>query len=98
MLSGLSLQINEALNKGNIEEVKLKQAMLIVKESKQYPIACVLVATKSTRSLRNALNSFANSFFVEFSSLFSNTSNIDNFNSASKLVDIKFGFIPEYDK
>lgn len=97
MLQGIRLVLNEALGKGNIHEIQLSKAILILKESEQYPVLCVLVATKSTRSLRNALNSFAENFFKKYSRFFDEFQRVDHFAGASELVADRFSFIPEYD-
>jgi len=97
ILHGFGLVLNEALQKGNIREIHLDNAILITRRSEQYPIVCVLVATKSTRTLRYALNSFMERFCSEYSQYFEKLSNIDPFQSASNLVNDRFSFIPVYD-
>ncbi len=97
MLQGISQILNEALKKGEIRDINLEKATLMIKRSDKYSVACVLVATKSSRTLRHALNSFAERFFTKYSPYFSKPYNMDNFNSASELVEERFSFIPEYD-
>jgi hypothetical protein len=97
MLQGISQILNEALKKGEIRDINLEKATLMIKRSDEYSIACVLVATKSSRTLRHALNSFAERFFTKYAPYFSKPHNMDNFNSASELVEERFSFIPEYD-
>ena len=46
MLQGVNLIFRESLNKGDVQEIKLANAMLLVQHSKQYPVACIVVATK----------------------------------------------------
>ncbi|MFX1451458.1 MAG: hypothetical protein ACFFCM_11485 [Promethearchaeota archaeon] len=96
MLHGISLFLNEALKKGNLREINLEKAILLTKRSEKHPVACVLVATNSTHSLRTALNSFANEFFKKYSEYFDDIIDLENFKSAYELVATKFSFIPEY--
>ena len=97
MLQGISAILNEAVGKGNVRGILLDQALLIIKRNEEYPIACVLIATKSTKSLRQALNSFSDKFITQFSQFFSDTSMVSNFESASDLIEECFPFVPEYD-
>jgi len=97
MLQGISAILNEAVGKGNVRGILLDQALLIIKRNEDYPIACVLIATKSTKSLRQALNSFSDKFITQFSQFFSETSMVSNFEPASSLILECFPFVPEYD-
>lgn len=98
MLQGISLILNESVKRGNVREIHLEQAVLLMQRSEKFTVACVLVATKSSRSLRQALDAFADKFFKKFSPFFSEPSNIDNFETASDLIKDYFSFIPKYDK
>ncbi|MFX0132823.1 MAG: hypothetical protein ACFFDN_04170 [Candidatus Hodarchaeota archaeon] len=96
MLHGISLFLNEALKKGELREMHLDNAKLLIKRSKKYPVACVLISTNSTHSLRTALNSFANDFFEKYSQHFDGVVDLEDYKSANELVASKFSFIPEY--
>ncbi|NVM02207.1 MAG: hypothetical protein HWN67_07715 [Candidatus Helarchaeota archaeon] len=97
MLSGISMILNESVKRGNVREIHLDQAVLIMRKSEEFTVACVLVTTKTSRSLRQALDTFADQFFKKFSPFFSDPSNLDNFKTASDLIMDYFAFIPEYD-
>ncbi len=89
--------LNESVKAGNINEISLDEAILIVRRSRKYPIACILVSTKSSKSLRQALNSFAERFFKDFAPNFANPNEMEQFSPATKLVAEYFPFVPEYD-
>jgi hypothetical protein len=95
MLQGIAMILTEAVNMGDIHEIRLADAILLLNRSEQFPVACVLITTKSTQTLRHALNSFANEFYEKFSEEFDEFSNIDKFKEASKLVKRHFAFVPE---
>ncbi|MFX1449823.1 MAG: hypothetical protein ACFFCM_03200 [Promethearchaeota archaeon] len=97
MIQGVSLILNESVKKGNVREIHLEQAILIIRRSEKFTVACVLVTTKTSRSLRQALDAFADKFFRKFSPYFSDPSNLDNFKAASDLIKDHFSFIPKYD-
>jgi len=98
MLHAISGILNEALHGGDIEEIKLTREVILLRRSAEYPVACILVATKSTPSLRNALRAFAGSFFERFSQCFANMNNVSQFSTAAELVENYFSFIPSHDK
>jgi len=95
MLQGIGSILSESLQKGNIREVHLDKAILLVRE--QYPIFCVLLGTKSTRSLRYALSSFTKQFYSEYSPYFDKFQQTDSFTTATNLVEDLFAFVPKYD-
>ena len=97
MMHAISQFVEESLRKGDISEIIVKEATLIVERSKDFNIACVLIVTKSTASLRNALDCFAEQFFTEFSQFFSELHRVDHFKPAIKLIEECFPFVPEYD-
>ena len=69
MFQGISLILNEAVGKGNVREIVLDEGILLIKRSKKHPVACVLIVSKSSKSLRQALNAFSEKFFKEFAEL-----------------------------
>ncbi len=97
MLQAISQILNESLKRGNVQEIRMDRAVLFVKRLPSNPIACILASTKSSSSLQHALDSFSDHFSKDFALFFDNPHMIDNFDSAKKLVEIYFPFIPEYD-
>nr|MDO8111150.1 hypothetical protein [Candidatus Sigynarchaeota archaeon] len=68
MFSGISIILNESVQQGNIREIQLDKAKLIMKQSgAPFNVVFVLIASKSTKALRNALDSFATKFLSRFS-------------------------------
>ena len=59
MLHATSQFMDESLKRGNVHEVHLEKAILLIQSSEKYPISSILLVTKSSRSLRHALNKFA---------------------------------------
>ncbi len=97
MITALGQFVKEAIQKGNIKEIQLEDSILILKQSD--PVVFVLLATKSTGSLRIALNTFAEAFtrkYQEEISLFKKTSDVAVFQNTSELIDECFPFIPYY--
>ncbi len=87
-------KITEKSMQSNIREIHLDQDIFIIQRSTQFEVVCLLVTSKSSQFLRDALNSFAKKFFTKFSNLLSNPSKEDDFESASELIHEHFAFVP----
>jgi hypothetical protein len=97
MLQGIGLVLDEAINAGDLEEIKTSRAVLLIKRSKTSSIASVLVTSRFSRTLQLALYSFANKFFAQYEQFISTPIIASKFDSASALIDECFAFIPQYD-
>ena len=97
LLQAISTILNEAIRKGNVKEIYLDEAVVILKRSQKYPVAYVLITSKSSKSLRHALDSFADKFDTRFSKYFSDMSNLEVFLPAYEFIHECFPFVPEYD-
>ncbi|MFX0101310.1 MAG: hypothetical protein ACFFCS_17180 [Candidatus Hodarchaeota archaeon] len=96
MLHGVNLIMKESLNKGMATNIMLENGILILKKSTTYQTACVLVASKASRSLRNALDMFANEFFTTYGELLkSSPREVSAFDGAVEIMRKCFGFIPD---
>ena len=97
LLQAISTILNEAIRKGNVKEIYLDEAVVILKRSQKYPVAYVLITSKSSKTLRHALDSFADKFDTRFSKFFSDMSNLEVFLPAYEIIHECFPFVPEYD-
>ncbi len=97
MLQGMSMLVNESLKKGNVQEIKMEQGVLLIHQDGKHPVASVLVASKSSRVLRDGLAAFNRRFIENFAQHLDKNENIEVFNDAKKLVDSCFAFIPVFD-
>ncbi len=95
MLQGVSLFIRESLNRGELREITVDQATLIVHRRADYPIAFVLVVTRPTKTFRLALQSFANRFVTEYEKYFQDLSKVSQFTPASALVSECFPYVSQ---
>ncbi len=97
LLQAISAILNEAIRKGNVREIYLDEAVIILKRSKKYPVAYVLITSKSSKTLRHALDSFAEKFDTRFSKYFTDMSNLEVYLPAYEIIHDCFPFVPEYD-
>ena len=97
MLQAISSVLNELLHKGEVREVHTDQAVLLIQHNLQFPIASVMIASKSCKSLRYGLKEFNEQFVSKFSSdIEQNYHNVSRFKDAITLVKKVFDFVPEY--
>jgi hypothetical protein len=97
MIQAASQFLDESVKGGYIREIQMDQAILILRKSEEYPVVCVLIATSSTHSLRQALDAFSKQFFQEFAPHFKNYTDLTNFEGASTLVADRFSFVPAHE-
>ncbi|MFX1515980.1 MAG: hypothetical protein ACFFC6_06700, partial [Promethearchaeota archaeon] len=96
MLQAINTFIRESLNKGELQEIRISDAIILAQRSDNFPIATVVIASKVSRTLRDGLNIFTERFCDKFSSYFSLPSDISQFTTASDLVRECFPYVPEY--
>ena len=97
MFQGISVILQESIHSGEFQEIYVTKAVTLVQKVPDYPIACVLIATRPTRSLRDGLKLFAERFLAEFSDHFDNLTRVDQFSGAEDLVNACFPHVPIYD-
>lgn len=95
MIQGISCILNEAVQQGNIEEIKMSKGTLLIEHDKTNALACVLVTSDTSLILHKALRDFKNEFTAIFGKEPQNFVQLEKFSSAKELVDKHFGFIPE---
>ncbi len=96
MMQGITGILNETVNRGNIRQIELEHATLIVYRDEKYPVAFVLLSDEFNKALRLALKQFAEKFCLKFSDKFVDLNKVSQFEPASQLVEEIFPFIPEY--
>ncbi len=95
LLQGVSLFIRESLNRGELREITVDQATLIIQRRTDHPIAFVLVVTRPTKTFRRALQTFANRFVTQFQDCFNNLTKVSQFAPAFTLVNECFPYVPQ---
>jgi hypothetical protein len=96
MLQGVSMIMRESINKGEVQEIRLSNAVLLIRRDEDHPIACVLIASKPSKTLNDCLDAFANRFCEKFSKFFLSPSVVSQFNDATLIINECFPHIPKY--
>ncbi len=97
MVAGIRNILSEAVNRGSLQEIHLERAILLVVESRDHPVASVLVATRSSQALRKGLKKFMTRFDEDFAQYYGQPDHIHQFHPAKSLVNECFPFVPEHD-
>jgi len=97
MVQGIMLIMTESVGQGDVKEVTLEHGRLIINGAKNQLVVFVLATTKSSKTLRVALNRFSDRFIAESGNNLDNTSLSSQFDGASRLVEECFPFLPVYD-
>ncbi|MHA1732292.1 MAG: hypothetical protein ACTSU5_10125 [Promethearchaeota archaeon] len=90
---------DETLGRGLVQEVKFESGILILQSVEDFPVAFILITSKSTPVLRNALKQFAIEFAKRFSGVVKGglANEIGQFGVAVDIVGDAFPFVVQYD-
>jgi hypothetical protein len=95
VLQAVGSVLNEILKKGKVREIHMDRAVLLVQHDKRYPIASVLVTSKSTKSLRSGLKLFNEEFIAKFYHENIDFHEVSRFSGAHTIVEKIFDYVPE---
>jgi ABC-type multidrug transport system fused ATPase/permease subunit len=98
VLQSVGSILDEILKKGEVREIQMDRAVLLIQHDKKYPIASVLITSKSTKSLRYSLKVFYDQFISTFYTLGDDLHEVSKFEDATSLIKTIFDFVPEYRK
>ncbi len=94
MLQGVVAIVKESVRRGEVRSIEMVHATMLLQPVRQTPLVCVLVATRASRALRQALEKFSDRFFAEFSDQLENINATVKFYKANDIIDACFPFIP----
>lgn len=95
VLQAVGKVLDEILKKGEVREIQMDRAVLLIQHDKNYPIASVLVTSKSTKSLRSGLRKFNDQFILKYYHKNVDVHEVSKFREANILVHKIFDFVPE---
>lgn len=96
VLKAVGSILDEVLKKGEIREIKMDQAVLLIQHTQNSPVASVLVSSKSSKSLKNGLKTFNREFIETYQSQFDELYEVSRFKGAKAIVEHIFDFVPVY--
>ena len=96
MLQAIGNVLNDILKKGEIHEIQMDRAVLLINHDDIYSIASVLISSKSSKSLRYGLKRFNEEFIETFRYTLENEQSNGKYEDAKDIVEKIFDFIPIY--
>jgi hypothetical protein len=96
MIQAIGSVLEEILKKGDVQEIQMDRAVLLIKHNKENNIASVLITSKFSKSLRYGLKRFDEEFVGRFQRSLENPRKVSDFVEGSKIVEDVFDFVPSY--
>ena len=94
MMQSINSMFNKTINKGNVRKIKFDEAEITLKVSEEVPLACILISSDSSITLRNSFSKFANDVFKDYINIEKNAHSLNNFDNGIILLEKYFPFIP----
>ena len=96
MIQAIGSVLDDILKKGVVQEIQMDRAVLLINHNKENSIASVLIASKSSKSLRYGLKRFNEEFVRRFQRTLESSRKVSDFNEGLKVVEQVFDFVPSY--
>ena len=94
MMQAINTMFNRTINKGNVRKIKFDEAEITFKVSEEVPLACILISSDSSITLRNSFVKFSNDVFKDYINIEKNTHSMDKYENGIILLEKYFPFIP----
>ena len=94
MLQAISTMFDHTINKGNVREINFDEAILTLKISKKAPVACILISSSISRTLRSSFNNFSMEVFSDYEKLDEEPLVKGNYEKGNKILANYFPFVP----
>ena len=96
MIQAIGSVLDDILKKGDVQEIQMDRAVILINHNNENSIASVLIASKSSKSLRYGLKRFNEEFVTQFQKTLEDSRKVSDFVEGSKIVEQVFGFVPSY--
>ena len=96
MLQAIGNVLDDILKKGEVQEIQMDRAVLLIHHDNTYSIASILIASKSSKSLRYGLKRFNEKFVNVFQTQLDGERKVGTFEETRALVDNVFDYVPSY--
>ncbi len=93
-LSAINTIFDLSINKGNVKKIKFEEAQITFKASKEVPLACILISSDSSITLRSSFDKFADDVFKDYKNIEKNSHSTNKYDNGIALLNKHFPFIP----
>jgi len=94
MLQAISTMFDHTINKGNVREINFDEAILTLKISKKAPVACILISSSISRTLRSSFEDFSMEVFTDYEKLEEEPILKGNYEKGNIILANYFPFVP----
>jgi hypothetical protein len=94
LFQGLSSLTEEALQQGKLQEIRLERGVLLIQRPSDSTVYSILLTTRSSRYLRQALRLFTTKFSQRYSEAKQGVHDLQTFKDAKDIVMDAFPYIP----
>ncbi len=96
MIQAIGDVLDDILKKGDVQEIQMDRAVILITHNNENSIASVLIASKFSRSLRYGLKRFNEEFVARFQKTLEGSRKVSDFDESLKIVERVFDFVPSY--
>ena len=97
MLQAISTMFDQTINKGNVRDINFDEAILTLKISRKTPIACILISSNISRTLRTSFNNFSTQVFSDYENKEEKSLVKKNYERGKIIIENYFPFVPSHD-
>jgi len=94
MMQAINTMFDKTINKGNVRKIKFDEVEITFKVSEEIHLACVLISSDSSITLRKSFNKFANDVFKDNNKKEKNDNSMNKYDNGIVLLEKHFPFIP----
>ena len=96
IMYGITKVMDQYIHRGLIREINMENAVLMVSNHEEKPVMVILITSRKSQIVRNALDKFCSAFCDTYPINSHTICRLDTFKDADKLIREYFSFIPVY--
>ena len=98
MIQAISIMFDQTINKGKVRNIKFDEAVLTLNISMKTPIACIIISSSISKTLRNSFSNFSKEVFHDYEDLKENSLLKQNYEKGKIVLENYFPFVPSLKK
>ncbi len=94
MIQAISKMFDQTINKGNVREINFDEAVLTLKTSSKTHVACILISSSISKTLKTSFEDFSNEVFKDYENMNEETLIKENYEKGNSTLEKYFPFVP----